>query len=130
MSSLRGITHVLTCKEPSATPFTFVIPPEGLGPPQLLSSTRIEKGKPDTLCGGLELEMSAKVQGEAGVAMALALKNRSDFTWEGTVTLVLGSISLPVSIGAVGPGEVAKEVVPFEPPRGASELAGTLLIGP
>ncbi len=50
MSSLRGLTHVLTCKQSAETPFTLVTV-EGLAP-QLLSSSRITKGDEKFLCGG------------------------------------------------------------------------------
>lgn len=130
MSSLRGLTHVLTCEEAVATPFTLVIPPPELGPPTLLSSTRIERGKPDTLCGGLLLEMGARVHREQGVAMVLTLRNESRFQWQGTVTLVLNDTSIPVPIGSVPAGERVREIVPFTPPEGVNELAGALLIGP
>lgn len=137
MSSLRGLTHVLTCKEEVGTTFTLQIPPEGLGPPTILSSTgRIERDEPSpsTLCGGLELDMGARIRPEGDISneveMVLAITNKTKFRWQGTVTLVLDETSIPVAIGSVGAGETKREVVPFTPPEGVSELAGTLLIGP
>ncbi len=132
MSSLRGLTHVLTCEEEAATPFTLQVPPPRTGlPPSILSSTRISRGEQPTLCGGLELDMGARVGDDAGeVEMVLAITNNTEFRWQGTVTLVLGETSIPVTIGSVAAGATEREVVPITAPEGSTELAGSLLIGP
>jgi hypothetical protein len=99
MSSLRGLTHLLTCQQEAATPFTLVAP-EGLEP-QLLSSTRISAEDDELLCGGLSLNMGARAEGPGEVTMILPITNHSDYLWQGTVTLKLGDTSIPVDIGSV-----------------------------
>src|SRR5690606_7818095 len=54
-SSLRGLTHILTCREASATPFSIEVPEDG--PPVISSSTVIERDPSgeiasDEVCGG------------------------------------------------------------------------------
>src|SRR5688500_18701710 len=58
LSSLRGLTHVLTCKDSAETPFTLITP-EGMEP-QLLSSSRITADTEEFLCGGHSLNMGAR----------------------------------------------------------------------
>lgn len=75
--------------------------------------------------------MGARVgDGDGEVEMVLALTNNTEFRWQGTVTLVLGETSIPVSIGSVGAGNTEREVVDITAREGSTELAGSLLIGP
>ncbi len=134
MSSLRGLTHVLTCKESAETPFTLITP-EGLEP-QLLSSTRISKEDEAFLCaddeaeGGLSLNMGARAEGPGKVSMILPITNSSKYLWQGTVTLVVGGTSIPVDIGEIPAGQTRQEVVPLNLDSGTLEVSGSLLIGP
>ncbi len=133
MSSLRGLTHVLTCKQSAETPFTLITP-EGLEP-QLLSSTRITKEDDALLCaddegGGLSLNMGARSEGPGKVSMILPISNRSKFLWQGTVTLVVGGTSIPVDIGEIPAGETREDIVPLNLKPGSLEVSGSLLIGP
>ncbi|MGH2809124.1 MAG: hypothetical protein ACRDKT_17810, partial [Actinomycetota bacterium] len=41
MSSLRGLTHVLSCKQEARQPFTVIVSP--VGEPEVLSSMRISR---------------------------------------------------------------------------------------
>lgn len=133
MSSLRGLTHVLTCKEAAETPFTLITP-EGMEP-QLLSSTRLDVGDEDFLCasgegGGLSLNMAARSQGPGKVDIILPISNTSDFEWQGSVTLVVGETSFPVRIGKIPGGETRTDTIPLELDAEETEVNGSLLIGP
>jgi hypothetical protein len=128
MSSLRGLTHVLTCKESAETPFTLITP-EG-EEPQLLSSSRITAEDEEFLCGGLSLNMGARAQGPGKVDMILPITNHSEFLWQGTITLVVGGTSIPVNIGEVPAGKTRTDTVPLELDPGELEVNGSLLIGP
>lgn len=128
MSSLRGLTHVLTCKQSAETPFTLVTV-EGLAP-QLLSSSRITKGDEEFLCGGLSLNIGARAKGERSVDMILPIKNNSKFLWQGTVSLEVNGTSIPADIGSIPAGETRTDVVTVKIPQGSSEVVGSLLIGP
>lgn len=130
-SSLRGLTHVLTCSDEVATPFTMIIPPEG--PPQVVSSTRIERGGEETLCGGLDVDLRARGSGEASVEMIVSITNNTDSIWQGSVNLALEgarSTSIPVSIGSIPAGGTGSDTVEFSLNEGTHEVAGSLLIGP
>lgn len=128
MSSLRGLTHVLTCKESAETPFTLITP-RGQ-PPELLSSSRIEADDEEFLCGGLSLNMGARAEGPGRVAMVLPITNNSEYVWKGTVTLVVGGTSIPASIGEIPPGETREDVLELDLDPGTREVNGSLLIGP
>lgn len=128
MSSLRGLTHVLTCKESAETPFTLITP-EGM-PPQLLSSSRIEVGDSAYVCGGLSLNMGARAEGPGRVSMVLPITNNSEYPWKGSVTLVVGGTSIPASIGEIPAGETRQDVLDLELDPGTQEVNGSLLIGP
>lgn len=128
MSSLRGLTHVLTCKESAETPFTLITP-KGMAP-ELLSSTRISVEDEEYLCGGLSLNMGARADGPGRVSMVLPITNNSEYVWKGTVTLVVGGTSIPANIGEIPAGETREDVVELELDPGTREVSGSLLIGP
>lgn len=128
MSSLRGLTHVLTCKQSAETPFTLITP-KGL-PPELLSSSRISVDDEEFLCGGLSLNMGARADGPGRVSMVLPITNNSEYVWKGSVTLVVGGTSIPASIGEIPPGETRRDVLELDLDPGTQEVNGSLLIGP
>jgi hypothetical protein len=127
-SSLRGLTHVLTCRASVATPFSLQIPDRGQ--PLITTSTRITRGQQRRLCGGLSLNMAARIVDEGQVAMVLPISNDSRFPWHGTVTLVIGDISVPVGIGRIASGETETDVVELRLEEGTHQVEGSLLIGP
>ncbi|MFP5351603.1 MAG: hypothetical protein ACLGIB_03455 [Actinomycetota bacterium] len=128
MSSLRGLTHVLTCKESAETPFTLITP-EGMEP-QLLSSSRITADTEEYLCGGLSLNMGARSQGPGKVDMILPITNHSEYLWQGTVTLVVGDTTIPADIGKIPAGETRTDTLELTLDPGELEVNGSLLIGP
>lgn len=128
MSSLRGLTHVLTCKQAAETPFTLITP-EGMEP-QLLSSTRITKEQDEFLCGGLSLNMGARAEGPGRVSMILPITNHSEYLWQGSVTLVVGGTSIPADIGEIPAGETRSDTLDLRLEPGTREVNGSLLIGP
>lgn len=128
MSSLRGLTHVLTCKENAETPFTLIAR-KGM-PPELLSSTRISIEDEEHLCGGLSLNMGARPEGPDRVSMILPITNHSEFLWRGSVALVVGKTSIPVRIGEIPAGATRRDVVELKLEQGTQEVHGSLLVGP
>jgi hypothetical protein len=128
MSSLRGLTHVLTCDEEVTTPFTLIVPEEG--DPTVVSSTTIERGQEAGLCGGLFVNPQARAEGSRQVAMTLPIENRTEFPWQGTVKLVLGDITIPVDIGEIPAGQKGSDTVHLDLDPGSHEISGSLLIGP
>lgn len=128
-SSLRGLGHILTCQEAAETPFTLAIPPPELGPPQILSSNRVTRAD-EGLCGGLVLEMAARIEGQHTIAMIVGITNDSEYQWKGTIQLQLGKTPIPVGIGEIEAGETREDTVEFDLDPGTHELEGSLLIGP
>src|SRR5688572_15492100 len=84
-SSLRGLTHILTCLEEAAVPFTLIVPEKG--DPVIVSSNVITRDEPEGVCGGLVLDVGVSPAGENRVALRLPITNRSEFDWKGTVRL-------------------------------------------
>lgn len=133
-SSLRGLTHILTCRERSATPFTVQVPEEG--PPVILSSTVIERDPSgevvsQEVCGGLTLDliMGSRVENRADVT--LAITNSSDYGWRGSVQLRLGDLPIPIDIGKIDAGSTATDDFELRLDTGRTyEITGNLLVGP
>lgn len=134
-SSLRGLTHVLTCREASATPFSVQVPADG--PPVISSATVIERGTDGEVaspevCGGLVLDLRmATADRDDRAHLVISLDNRSDYGWRGSLQLDFGGVDVPVTIGHVEAGATATEEVEVRLDRERSyEIAGTLLVGP
>ncbi len=133
MSSLRGLTHILSCDEEVATPFTVIFED---GEALVLSSVAIVAGEEPTLCDGLVVDIQASTRGVDQATLQLMLLNTSEFTWRGTVNVALGDetmmgdVLIPVAIGAVPAGGRSTEVLVVNLGEGVHEFGGRLLIGP
>lgn len=127
-SSLRGLTHVLTCNEAAEVPFTLIVPERG--DPVIVSSRVIERGQPEGVCGGLVLDMAVGPSSPGEVVLRLPIANRTDFDWHGTVRIRLGDTIIPVDIGAIRAGGTASDSVKVKVSPGQIEVNGSLLIGP
>jgi hypothetical protein len=133
-SSLRGLTHVLTCREEAATPFAIDVPEDGA--PVISSSTVIERpegGEVPTgeLCGGLVLDLAVGSNADERAEVQVTITNNSDYGWRGTVQLRLDDIVFPIDIGAIDAGESESGSVPVRVRQGNTyTMVGTLLIGP
>lgn len=127
-SSLRGLTHVLTCQEQARTPFSLTI--DETGDVVVITSEKFERGGEQTLCGGLVLDMGARLGDVGEVAMQLTVINRSPYTWRGTIELAIGDTTVPVDIGEIPAGGSGADTVPLSLDPGVHELTGSLLIGP
>ena len=129
-SSLRGLTHILSCKDQSATPFSVSVPDEG--PPTISSSTVIERpaaGEPPSneICGGLTLDLLMGATESNRADLTLAIANNSEYGWRGSVQLELDDILIPIDIGKIDAGEQAEDTVEVRLDRGrTSEIAGSL----
>jgi hypothetical protein len=128
MSSLRGLTHILTCEEEVPTPFSVVIPQDGA--PEILSSLLLEVEAEEGLCGGLVTDMQVGSTANNQAAMTLLVSNNTVYAWHGTVQLRLEGLALPVDIKRIEPGETASDTVTIRLEPGSHEIEGHLLIGP
>jgi hypothetical protein len=136
LSSLRGITHVLTCEQDADVPFTFDL--TDTGEPVLASSQVIRRdgtepvasGAQD-LCGGLSVELKVAGGEDGRVRMSVPISNATDVPWQGTVQLQTDGVRIPVDIGEVGPGETVTDEVDLAlQPGREHRIEGTLLVGP
>lgn len=131
-SSLRGLTHVLTCQEKAKTPFTVVFE-EGQKPTILSATGQItpeDTEKESTLCGGLTLDIGVSEASPGHVAVHVPITNNGKFEWRGTVAVKAGKASIPIDIGSIKPGVTEKETVTLKLKAGTTQLDGSLLIGP
>lgn len=127
-SSLRGLTHVITCRNAAEIPFTISIP--AAGPPSITSAVRLERGAETEVCGGLRLNPKVGLAGPREVRVVLAIVNSTEFAWKGSAELHLGNTAIPVRIGRIAAGETESEALQVRVDPGTHELKGTLLIGP
>ena len=133
-SSLRGLTHVLTCQESAAAPFSIEVPADGL--PFITSSSSLERNPdgsvPDTsVCGGLTLDLQIGSAEEDRADVTLAITNGSEYGWRGSVQLKLDDIDIPIDIGEIGSGETATDDFQLRLDEGSTyAIEGDLLIGP
>jgi hypothetical protein len=128
LSSLRGLTHVLTCEQATKVPFTITIPAHGS--PTISSSSTITRESAAGLCGGLTLNMRVGGEGPGKVRIVLPIANHTKYRWHGSVKLKLGGTTVPVAIGSVGSGRTATDTVHLHVDPGTHEINGSLLIGP
>lgn len=133
-SSLRGLTHILTCRDRSATPFSVDVPEDG--PPTISSSTVIERDSSGNvvskeICGGLTLDLEMGSRRENRADVRLVITNNSEFGWRGSVQLQLGDTPIPIDIGEIPAGGTATDDFVLRVESGRTyEIDGSLLIGP
>jgi hypothetical protein len=128
-SSLRGLTHVLTCRDATEIPFTLIVPKSG--PPVIISSRSIVRDAPVGVCGGLVLDMGVGPSSRAGrVQLRLPITNNTKFDWQGSVSLKIGSTFVPVEIGEIKSGRTEQDTIQLKVDPGEVEVNGSLLIGP
>lgn len=128
LSSLQGLTHVLTCQEATDVPFTVQLP-EG-GEPTISSSAVITRESAQGLCGGLRLDMRVGQEGTNKVKIILPIQNNTEHDWQGSVKLNLGDVTVPVRIGHIAAGKTSEDTIHFRVDPGTHEINGSLLIGP
>jgi hypothetical protein len=133
-SNLRGLTHILTCQESAAAPFTIQVPEDG--PPSIQSSQTIVRNPdgsvPDqSVCGGLTLDVSIGSTEEDRADVTLAITNGSEYGWRGSVQVQLDDVDIPIDIGEIDAGETATDDFELHLDAGSTyEIEGDLLIGP
>lgn len=127
MSSLRGLSHILTCSEPAQQPFTVVITD---GQPEVLSSIRIGAGDTGEICGGLEIDTQARSDAGNKITMLFPITNNTEDPWRGTVSALIGNTAIPIDIGEIPAGETVTGEVDVDLDEGTTDINGSLLLGP
>lgn len=128
VSSLRGLTHVLTCAEGVEAPFSVFVATDGSA--VVTGSATGEAGASSGLCGGLQVDMRAGTVADSRLELTILVTNDSAYPWQGTVDVSLNTTRIPVSIGRIEPGETGSDSIPVRVAEGVNELDGSLLVGP
>lgn len=126
-SWLGGLTHVLSCEQAVETPFQILLVG---GKPVITSASELRPGGGDTACGGVRVDISAAATGEGKVTVRLALENGGAHEWRGTIELRLAGVRIPFDIGRVAAGSTGATEVEVRVPEGATQIDGSLLVGP
>jgi hypothetical protein len=95
-----------------------------------VTSSRIEAGERQGICGGLVLDLRARGESPNEVTMIVIVANPTEALWRGTVQLVIAGTSYPVPIGRVEPGSSGQAEIKHRLKPGSYDLSGSLLIGP
>lgn len=127
LSSLRGLSHSITCSEAVETPFQVLLFPDA--PPIVTGSSVVAPGG-GTLCGGLGVDISVRVLADGRVEVEIPLANTTSADWFGTVQLEVAGTRIPVDLGKVEAGETRTEQIALRLPEGTTEFDGSLLVGP
>lgn len=131
-SSLRGLTHVLTCTDEVGTAISISPGLEPGEPPTLLSSQVLVAGEDPLICEALAVEMSIAGFDETSgdTDLQVDLTNRSELDWRGTVQLSIGGTNVPLAVGRIAAGETVSSTPTIRTDEDQVEIAGQLLIGP
>lgn len=131
-SSLRGLTHVLTCSDEVGTAISISPGLEPGEPPTLLSSRVLVAGEDPLICDALEVDLSIggfdASTGDTDLVVAIA--NRTELDWHGTIRLSIAGTSVPLAVGRITAGETVTATPTVRTGRDQVEVEGQLLIGP
>jgi len=154
-SSLRGLTHVLSCKSALSARFDVPIPAAGEDPePVLLDPTEITRpapgettvpettttrppsttttapAGPEPVCGGITVDMKLSTPQQGWVRVDLPVRNSGPHQWRGTVRLRVGSKTFPVDLGSIPPGQTRSKSLEVKVADKVKRVTGELLLGP
>lgn len=127
LSSLRGMNHVITCRDPMEAPFQVLLIE---GSAVIISAQQLENGAAASICGGLSVELSAALEPDGRVAVSIPISNLTSADWFGSVQLVVSGTRIPIDLGRVDAGETRRRRVSLALPDGTTEFSGVLLVGP
>ncbi|MEO7571974.1 MAG: hypothetical protein ABIX10_06010 [Acidimicrobiales bacterium] len=133
-SSLRGLTHILSCQGRNDTPFSIEVPEVG---PPIVSSSAVLTRNPDgsvptsELCGGLTLDLTVGSQAKGLADVVVGITNNSDYGWRGSVQIRLDDVAIPIDIGEIDAGDTVTDEFELRLDAGRTyAVEGTLLLGP
>lgn len=131
-SSLRGLTHILTCDDEIGTFLSIVPGMEPGEPPILLSSRVLEADEDPLICGALDVDLSiGRFEADDSRAeLVVVVTNRSELDWRGTIQLEIGATTIPIAVGRIAAGDAAESTPWVRLPDEQLEIEGALLIGP
>lgn len=131
-SSLRGLTHVLTCAEEVGTSISISPAAEAGEAPTLLSSQVLVAGEDPLICDALAVELSIGAFDEptGDTELRVDVTNRSELDWRGTVELSIAGTRVPLAVGEIAAGETVTSTPTVRADEEQVEVEGQLLIGP
>ena len=131
-SSLRGLTHILTCGDEVGTSVSITSGMTPDEPPIVLSSVALEAGDDPRICGALLVDLAVgDWRADTGaVELVVRVTNASELDWRGTMQLQVGGNSIPIAIGRVAADSTAEATAWVRGDEDQLEIDGTLLIGP
>jgi hypothetical protein len=127
LTSMRGLTHILTCSSQVEQPFEVRFDPS-LGA-VLTGSTQVRPDQ-EPLCGALLADIAVQSGDHNQIDLTIPITNGSAIPWRGTVQLRVGATQVPVAIGLVPPGETRTETIRLRLPDGVTTVDGSILVGP
>jgi hypothetical protein len=128
LSSLRGLTHVVSCTREIARPFSVAVGDETS--PVIAGSAVVEAGAAQQCGADLNVDVSVSARGPNEIAVTVPISNAGTSAWRGTVRLQVGETVIPFRIGLVPAGETRSETIVLRLPEGTTGFSGSLLIGP
>lgn len=131
VSSLGGLTQIVTCRDQASVPFTLGT--STTGHPLILSAESLVRRSPlGPACAGLSLSMSVGPASVGRVLVVLDFHNATAFSWAGAVALHLGSLQSAVPVGRIGANSTRRTrlLVLVGPASAGTSLSGRLLVGP
>ena len=128
LSSLRGLTHVVSCSAEIASPFEVAVGSDAR--PVITGSALVEAGVEPPCGGDLDVDISVSAQGPDEIAVTVPITNNGTASWRGTVRLLVGDTVIPFQIGLVPAGQTRSETIILRLPDGTTGFSGSLLIGP
>ena len=128
LSSLQGLTHVVSCTREIARPFEVAVGDEDR--PVITGSAVVEAGAAQPCGGALDVDVSVSARGPNEIAVTVPITNEGLTAWRGTVRLRVGNTIIPFQIGLVPAGETRSETIVLRLPDGTTGFSGSLLIGP
>lgn len=131
-SSLRGLTHILTCTDEVGTSISISPGLEPGEPPTLLSSQALVAGEDPLICQALEVELSiGAFDDQTGdTELLVAVTNRSELDWRGTIQLSIAGTRVPIAVGEISAGETVTATPTVRTGSEQIDVEGQLLIGP
>jgi hypothetical protein len=131
-SSLRGLTHILTCTDEVGTSISISPGLEPGEPPTLLSAQSLVAGEDPLICQALEVQLSiASFDEDTGdTELLVAVSNRSELDWRGTIQLSIAGTNVPIAVGRISAGDTVTSNPTVRTGTDQIEVDGQLLIGP
>ncbi len=128
LSSMRGLSHTLTCSEQVESPFQVFLEPGS--PPVMTGAATLTPDGGGGLCGGLLVSVEVVALDDGRVRVTVPITNTTDADWFGTVQFEVAGTRIPLDLGKVRAGETRQAGFALNLPAGVTEFDGRLLVGP